>query len=488
MATHLSRTYRMLSAVFIVLLVVALVAACSPAPAPATSVPAEPTAAVEEVVTEPTEAEEEVAAEPTEASEAEEASEEQAAPQLSGEINLLFWMQTPGMDEAMVDKLPAAFQAKYPGTTINTTLVGSDYDSKLALLMSAGDPPDIIMPGGDFGRYVAEGLVLPLDDLILNDPILGDPALARTNANETVRTDGVSIYGTHWSVLCGTQLYYNRDLFDAAGLDYPNNDWTWDDYLEAAQKLTITEGDEIVQYGTAWGYLPGWDGGWAPIVWSYGGEIWDSPYNPTEFRFDSPEVVAAWQWMQDLVYKWKVAPTPAAADILSEAGGPLLSGRVAMVIDGCWMMGPYDAGNFELGMSERPKGPAGGVGGVWYAGGTAITQGSDNKELAWEYLRWLAVDKEANEIIASLGQTCGAPWVREFDDLYATSWREVPGGEACMTSLDDARPATIYHPKWAEIWTNIITPEWDKFTNGSITAQEFADAINGPANEALTSE
>jgi hypothetical protein len=48
------------------------------------------------------------------------------------------------------------------------------------------------------------------------------------------------------------------------------------------------------------------------------------------------------------------------------------------------------------------------------------------------------------------------------------------------------RAASIWANPWNEIWTNIISPQWDKFKTGAIDAQQFADAIHKPANDALS--
>ncbi|MDI7277510.1 MAG: hypothetical protein QME94_16145, partial [Anaerolineae bacterium] len=102
-----------------------------------------------------------------------------------------------------------------------------------------------------------------------------------------------------------------------------------------------------------------------------------------------------------------------------------------------------------------------------------------------EYVMWGATDEEANKLLASAGQTCGAPVVRKFDQYYAGSWANVPGGDACTQSLENVRFCCVNNKNWSEAWDNVIGPEWDKFVNGKITAQEFADAVAGPANEIL---
>ncbi len=442
--------------------------ACTPAAAPTSEPQPGPTQAPAETAAAPT-------AVPT------------VEPKVSGEIDFLIWQNSPAMDEIVLNKLPRLFEQTHPGTKINTTVLPYDqYGQKLALLMSAGTPPDLWQPAADYKRYVAEGKVLITDEYINNNPIISDPAQSRVDSYAFLKQDGQHYYGIPmWGTLCGMQIYYNKDLFDKAGVAYPDDTWTWDDFRAAAAKLTIRNGEETEQWGCDWGYLPGWDGGWAPLVWGYGGEVYDDFIDTKEVYFDSPEVVAAWQYMQDLIYKDKVAPPPSVSGALAQSGGsPFASGKVAMVVDGCWMMDPYMKAVPSLGMTVIPKGPKGRVNVVWGTG-LAISKDSDNPDLAAEYVLWADTDEEANKLLASAGQTCGAPVVRKYDQYYANSWASVPGGDACAQSLDNVRFCCVNNKNWSEAWDNVIGPEWDKFVNGKITAQEFADAVAGPANEIL---
>jgi len=397
---------------------------------------------------------------------------------VGGEINLLAWNISPELDKALQDQA-AKFGETHPGSKVNVTLVPYDeFNTKLTLMLSSGTPPDVSAMPSDIMGYAKEGKVIALDDLIAADPTLSDPAKSRTDAYDLVRFDGHHIAVAQYGPLCGMQLYYNKDLFDKAGVGYPTDAWTWDDFLAAAKKLTVRDGDKASQWGVDLGYLLGWDGGWDVLAWSNGAKLLDTNFQPQELHLEDPKAVAALQYLQDLVYKDKVAPTTADSDALKQAGGPFLSGKVAMVIDGCWMLSSYKGGKFKLGMSLIPKGSAGRANAMWYAAQLVIYKDSKNQKLAWEFAKWLALDETANKMMASTGQNCGAPIVRQFDDLYSAAWKDVPGGDACVKSLDDAHYGSIYATNWQEIWDTVISPEWDKFRNGSITAQQFVDAVD----------
>src|SRR5262249_13550804 len=145
----------------------------------------------------------------------------------------------------------------------------SQIEQKLALLFASSQAPDVFFATGSILRYVQEGKVLPLDNYIKSDPTLTNPAKTRTWSYNMVKYDNKHIYATQNGSLCGMQLYYNRDLFDKAHVAYPNNNWTWQDFLTAAQKLTVHQGNDTTQWGADLGYQ-GWDGGWESIAASNG--------------------------------------------------------------------------------------------------------------------------------------------------------------------------------------------------------------------------
>lgn len=408
-----------------------------------------------------------------------------AAGQVSGEITVMNWNISAAVDKVFQDQA-AEYSKTHPGTTVNMNLLPFEqYSQKLPLLFSSGTPPDAFGMPGNIMQYVQADKVMPLDDYMKTDPVLSDPKQIRTQANDMVRFAGGHVYATQSGTLCSMQLYYNQDLFDKAGVAYPDDNWTWDDLRAAAQKLTVREGEDTQQWGMDLGYLLGWDGGWQALATSFGAKIMDTNFNPTRLNLDSPEVIQGWQYMQDLIYKDKVAPPPSVRSALDQAGGPFLSGKVAMVPDGCWQLATYKEAKFKLGMALLPKGKAGRVHPIWYANPYVIPTATKNPALAWDFLRWLATDQKANEMMASAGLNCGAPVVRKYDDLYSKAWQGIPGGNACVRSLDTAQYFQIYSEKWQETYDGQIAPEWEQFTNGKITAQQLSAAITDKANAAL---
>src|SRR5262249_26455610 len=148
-----------------------------------------------------------------------------------------------------------------------------------------------------------------------------DPQQFHTEAVNFVRFDGKKVWAAQYGGLVSLQLYYNKDVFAKASVAEPTTDWTWDDFVSTAQKLTVRNGDQTTQWGAALGYFTGWDGGWEMLVAGRGGKLFDANFNPTKLYFDAPQVIDSLQWIQDLVYKYKVAPSQDVTKVLTQAGG-----------------------------------------------------------------------------------------------------------------------------------------------------------------------
>jgi len=99
-------------------------------------------------------------------------------------------------------------------------------------------------------------------------------------------------------------MFYNQDLFDAAGLPYPSGDWRWNDFLETARALVGNLGPGRFAFGS-------WGAQVTPFVYQNGGTVVDDPARPTLATLDDPATVEAVRWYVDLALSEKVMPTPA---------------------------------------------------------------------------------------------------------------------------------------------------------------------------------
>ena len=168
-------------------------------------------------------------------------------------------------------------------------------DSLLRLVQGADVISWYLQPG-----FVQDGLLLDLGPLMTADDNF-DAADYYPGLLEQYQWDG----GT-WGLPTNagyTLVFYDKDLFDAAGVDYPEAGWSWDDFLATAQALTLRSGDEVTQWGFTYQFMDPMG-----MVQAKVGPVFDLNSDPPTARLEDPEVVAAFQWLADLHTEYEVAP------------------------------------------------------------------------------------------------------------------------------------------------------------------------------------
>jgi multiple sugar transport system substrate-binding protein len=199
---------------------------------------------------------------------------------------------------------------------------------KLQAMVAAGNPPDVMsIHGAYFMPLAAKGALLDLE------PVVSDPQFDLKDFYPGL-VDQCRYEGKLFSLPRYTSVYvlfYNKDLFDAAGLKYPDGNWTWDDYLAAAKKLTVSSADpEKRRMGCV---IDFWGARIYPWVWAAGGEILDK--SGKRCLLDQSETQEALQFLVDLRYKWKVCPPTTQAEKRQNIA-MFTNGKVAMFQTGAW--------------------------------------------------------------------------------------------------------------------------------------------------------
>jgi multiple sugar transport system substrate-binding protein len=247
---------------------------------------------------------------------------------------------------AAYQKLVAAFEARYPEIQVALRHVASqgDYQSQLVTAFSAGAEPDVMLLNyRRFLQFAARGGLEPVGAYLDHSQAL-HAADFYPQALEAFQWDGET-----WCVpqnISSLVVYYNRGLFDAIGLPYPAEGWTWDDFLQTAKALTLElDGDGLTdQYGA--GVSPELFR-LAPFIWQNGADLVDgtavsrgtpSPSQgegqgegtePTRLTLDSPAALDAFQWFVDLQVSQHVVPD-APAEQAESSENRFMNGRMAM--------------------------------------------------------------------------------------------------------------------------------------------------------------
>lgn len=241
-------------------------------------------------------------------------------------INVMYWdnVQKPVIDQAVVN-----FEAANPNITVESSIVPwAQYWQKLQTSTVAGTAPDVFwMNVPTFPKYANNGLLLNLSDYVAENNV--DITKYPSTLIDLFTKDG-NLYAIpeNYDTIA---MVYNKALFDEAGVDYPTADWTWDDLLTAAKKLTKDTDD-----GKQYGYMASYENqsGYYNFIASNGGYIISDDKKSS--GFDTKESKEAMQFLVDMIYKYGVSPD---GQTMLEVNSPLdlfTSGRVAMTTCGDW--------------------------------------------------------------------------------------------------------------------------------------------------------
>ena len=202
---------------------------------------------------------------------------------------------------------------------------------------------------GQHPQYAAEGVLENLDSYIEESGYNLDdywPGLL-----ESAKYEG-SVYGFPRDIESNI-IYYSKDLFDAAGVEYPSNDWTWDDFLAAAEKLTQKDAN-----GTTSVYALAAEGGkWPKWVNQNGGAILDDYVNPSKCMLTEPASVQGIQFFADMMNNGLAM---RSAD-LGQAGGDAAvfsSGQAAMILQNSSRVSAFNQAGLNYDIAPAPT-PAG---------------------------------------------------------------------------------------------------------------------------------
>jgi multiple sugar transport system substrate-binding protein len=286
------------------------------------------------------------------------------------------------------------FRAANPNITVDVTV--SDWDAyweKLLTGLAGGAAPDVFAMDGPLGNdYQKRDVLLDLTPLVAADGY--DLGQLDANAVKQFTTRDGKVFGLPRD-LNTTALYYNKAMFDAAGIPYPDDTWDWAKLVEVGKQLTLDkDGDGTVDQWGLYTETTDMENAWSSFVWQAGGDILNA--DGTATALDKPESAAGIQFLQDLIWKHKVAADPA---IFAETGDAFEQGVAAMEINGSWLVPTHEAAGINLGIAPLPKGAAGRASSV-NATGAVIAKTTKSPEAAWELVKYLSSPAAQEKIMA----------------------------------------------------------------------------------------
>lgn len=297
--------------------------------------------------------------------------------------------QMPGM-KAIAD----AFMEKNPNIKVKVeSTPWGQYWTKLEAGATGKNMPDVFwMHGNEANRYMSNEALLDLSDLVKDSKEL-DISKYPKDIVEMYSYEGKN-YGIPKDV-DAIGLWYNKTLFDEAGLAYPDDTWTWDTLVENAKKLT--NHDKGI-YGFA---APNdAQAGFGSFIVQNGGSMLSADKKSSEIN--SPATVEALQWWLDFSLKDKTSPNES--DFAeNNYNSYFVSGRVAMATFGSWQVADFADNEYARDHTDVAVLPKGKKQATLYNGlANAVAASTKNKEAATKFVEFLGT-KEAQEIQGEKG-------------------------------------------------------------------------------------
>ncbi len=383
-----------------------------------------------------------------------------------GELSISIWdtNQEPGINEILAD-----FTEETGIKTKLTVVKWDEYWTMLEAGAQGGSLPDVFwMHSNESERYMSNDMLLDLTDKIAESDVI-DPA----NYPEDIwglYTHEDKYYAVPKDVDT-IALWYNKTMFDEAEMEYPTADWTWDDMFEAAKKLTKDDGS---QYGLALRNDNN-QAGYYNMIYDNGGFVIND--DKTESGWDDPKTIEAMEQVEEFI-KAGVMPS---METMSENGEDVLfqSGKVAMVLQGSWMLAAYRDNEYtaeNCDCVELPKSATTDRRVSIYNGlGWAASASGSNTENAWKLIEYLG-SEAAQKKQAELGVTMSA-YIGTSD-----AWADSADFnlEAYLNMMDDMviRPYSKSTVTWENEDNEILKEVYTGNKSMADACKEMADQMN----------
>jgi multiple sugar transport system substrate-binding protein len=395
------------------------------------------------------------------------------------ELKILVCCYTPPETE-LREQYNTQFMEANPGVSLSMELLpaGQNYFEKLQTLIAANTVPDLFdMWEGYIQPYARNGALLNLDPLLEQDSEVTRENLVPA-AVDAAALEG-SIYALSIGFMPGPiSLYYNTSHLEAAGIEAPSPDWTWDDVRAAAQTLTEDENGDGVpeQWGLSFDL---WFVPWLYWIWSNGGDVFNA--DQTQSTLTDAPAVEALQYWADLVNVDKVAVSPSTLAAMQGGLNAFQTGAVSMYLGNTWDVATLkEATDLPWKAVLSPKANNGGR--TWYEhfwcwGISAHTQQPD---LAWNFARNFVLQRVIDPATPSI------PPLTQLLDSFNTPTNEELGYTPLIALASEPNQFRIpgSGEKWDKI-SGLIQAELDLVFIGEKTAADAAASAAATVDDEL---
>ena len=320
------------------------------------------------------------------------------------------------------------------------------------------------MNGPNIAKYASNGVIMPLDQQISSDKV-------NFNNYPSSLVDLYTYNGKHYALpkdFDTVGLWYNKTLFDAAGVKYPDDTWTWSTLEQVAKKLTNPAKG-------IWGIAAALDNqeNYYNTIYQNGGYVISSDKKTS--GYNNPATIGGLKFWVDLIQNgW----SPTLAQMTDTQPLNLFeSGKVAMFYGGSWdaiEFGQNEYTKDKVDVTVMPEGLKRAT--VIHGLGNVINANTQHATEAWQFVQFLGSQRAA-EIQANTGTVIPAyngtqsAWVKAFPQFHLQSY------------LDELAYAVPYPVSkntaaWNEAEKNVLTDVWSGKSSGETGAQQLAQQMN----------
>ena len=317
-----------------------------------------------------------------------------------------------GTEKQAFDARLPVFKEQFPHITVQREEITGDMIAALQAMAASNTLPDnahAYTGGNQYHNFALGGAFRQIDAMVARDKL--DLKGWFPEMIEIMKIDG-KLYGLPFKgQVLAAGFYYNVSLFQARGVAEPNDNWTLDDLIKAAQQLTVRQGSEIVQWGYAINSITGEN--FTPSMRQWGGDTYAD--GGKKAALDTPAVLEGLQWYENLLQREQVMhPLAASSDDFIQ-GKIAMFGRSYFNYKGTLL--PQVGDRFKWDGAMMPKHPKTGKRGGMFAGDShAVTRDTKAPDAAFELCKFVC-DKEFG---VALGlQSSGSTTLGGRPDVYA---------------------------------------------------------------------
>lgn len=354
-----------------------------------------------------------------------------------------------------LDTIIAAFEEANPGITIEvSTAPFADYFTLLQADVVSGDAPDVFeLNYENFVTYAANGTLLNVSDMLMDDA----PYYPRALEAFQYEGEQLALPETFSTVL----LFYNADLFDEAGVDYPTAEWTWEDAVAASEAIQAL-GDDY------WGVF-------SPVqFWEFykkaaqNGECEFFNEDMTESTINSEACVETLETMIGFMDSG-IMPTQAQLSGVSDSE-LFLSGKLGMLVTGIWMFDAFAEAEFNWDVQIEPA--MNQHAHHFFANGVAVSATTDNASAAAAWAEFLTSSETAATVRVDSAWELPALDQPEYFEAYLSKTPPANRAAVFMALESPVTPPVIERQNEMQDAVNALITQ---AVDGELTAQEALD-------------